>query len=150
MSDRRYSFDTNILFYSVDHNDAARQKRAASLLARAARELDCVIPLQAFCEFYHAATRKGHLKHEIASSLVETWQDLYPTAYPSAKTFRNATAAVRDHNLSFWDAMLWAVVNEAGVNVLFSEDLQHGHQLGTVRFWNPFLDEDPFLASRST
>ena len=51
--------------------------------------------------------------------------------------------AVRDHGLSFWDAMIWAVAKEAGATVLLTEDLQTGRELGGVTFLSPFA-RDPF------
>ncbi len=53
--------------------------------------------------------------------------------------------AVREHQLSFWDAMLWAAVLEAGVKVLVSEDFQHDRVLEDLRFCNPFVIENPLL-----
>jgi predicted nucleic acid-binding protein len=55
--------------------------------------------------------------------------------------------AVEQHSLSFWDAMLWAVVKQAGGTLLLSEDLQDGRELEGVRFRNPFAADDPFAAS---
>ena len=49
---------------------------------------------------------------------------------------------VEHHNLSFWDAMQWAVAKQAGATLLLSEDLQHGRELEGVRFLNPFLDSN--------
>ncbi|MCP3997176.1 MAG: PIN domain-containing protein [bacterium] len=49
--------------------------------------------------------------------------------------------------LSGRDAMLWSVVNEAGVELFLSEDLQHERVLGVVRFRNPFLVADPFIVA---
>ena len=46
--------------------------------------------------------------------------------------------AVRDHNLSFWDAQLWAVAKLNQFDTILSEDFQAGSRLGGVRFVNPF------------
>jgi predicted nucleic acid-binding protein len=56
-----------------------------------------------------------------------------------------ALDAVRDHKLSFWDAMLWATAARAGVTHLFSEDFQDGRVLGPVRFVNPFAARNDAL-----
>lgn len=45
---------------------------------------------------------------------------------------------VREHHLSFWDAMLWATARQAGCVALLTEDQQHGRSLGGVRFIDPF------------
>jgi len=45
--------------------------------------------------------------------------------------------------LSFWDAMIWATVKEAGGKQLISEDFQNGIELEGVTFINPFELDDP-------
>jgi predicted nucleic acid-binding protein len=49
-----------------------------------------------------------------------------------------ARAMVSKHPLAFWDAMLWAAAQRAGVRHLLTEDLQDGFSLAGVRFVNPF------------
>jgi predicted nucleic acid-binding protein len=49
-----------------------------------------------------------------------------------------ALEAVRTAKISFWDAMLWATAQRAGVRYLFTEDLQDGFALQRVTFVNPF------------
>jgi hypothetical protein len=44
----------------------------------------------------------------------------------------------RLRGLAFWDAMLCAAAQRAGVRHLLSEDLQDGFELAGVRFVNPF------------
>jgi predicted nucleic acid-binding protein len=49
-----------------------------------------------------------------------------------------ALDAVKKHQFAFWDAMLWAAAQRAGVRHLVTEDLQDGFELAGVRFVNPF------------
>lgn len=49
-----------------------------------------------------------------------------------------AARAVRDHQLNFWDAQLWAAATVHGLGTIFSEDFNSGSTLGGVRFINPF------------
>jgi len=44
-----------------------------------------------------------------------------------------AFEAVGAHRLPFWDAMLWASAQRAGVRCLLTEDLQDGFVLQSVR-----------------
>jgi predicted nucleic acid-binding protein len=136
-SGERVSLDSNILVYSVDRDAGSRHERAIEVVDRCV-ELDCVLALQALAEFYFVATRKGKMPHADAAAQVTDWQDLFPAALPGPDTVVRATAAVRDHRLSFWDAMLWAVAARNGVDVLLSEDLQDGRTLSGVRFVDPF------------
>lgn len=142
MSAERISLDTNILVYAVDRDAGARHERAAELVDRAV-DRDCVLTLQALCEFFSAVTRKGKMPVAEAAAQVNDWQLLFPTVLAKASALPQAVAAVTEHKLSFWDALLWATVREAGVSLLLTEDLQHGRELGGVRFFNPFLGDPP-------
>ena len=94
--------------------------------------------LQSLSEFYFAATRKGIVNHSDAEAQVQDWQVLFPTILPSTHTVNYALKAVEEHNISFWDAMLWSVAQEHHVTELFSEDFQHERKLKGVTFVNPF------------
>ncbi len=143
MSAERFSLDANVLFYAIDANHPKRHRRAAEVVERAV-EHDCVVALQAYAEFFAAATRKGRITIEEAGAQIDDWQTLFTTVYPAPGTLQQAIGAVARHHLSFWDAMLWSALRSAGVTVLLSEDLQDGRELGGVRFRNPFTPADPF------
>jgi predicted nucleic acid-binding protein len=46
----------------------------------------------------------------------------------------------RDHALSFYDALIVAAAIEAGCDILYSEDMQHGRTIGGLAIINPFLE----------
>lgn len=146
MSAERISLDANILFYTVDADAGELQEKAREIVRRGALGYDCLLSLQTLCEFFAATTRKGKLTPAQATSQLEDWQALFPVIAATQASLRLAARAVADHNLSFWDAMQWAVAKQAGATLLLSEDLQHGRELEGVRFRNPFIVEDPFAA----
>ena len=147
MSAERFSLDANVLFHAIDSNDPKRHRCAKEIILRGALEHDCSVPLQAFAEFFAAASRKGAMSVQQAGAQVADWQALFTTAYPTPASLSRAIRAVAEHNLSFWDALLWSVAKDGGATVLLSEDFQDGRELGGVRFRNPFSTEDPFRAS---
>ena len=133
----RLTFDSNILIYAADRDAGARHELAQALVARAARA-DCVLSVQALAEFFAVATRKSGVPVAGAIAFVEGWQALFRSVSATPATFAAAMAAVRDHQISFWDAMLWAVAREEGCRYLLSEDFQSGRTLGGVTFIDPF------------
>jgi predicted nucleic acid-binding protein len=143
MSADRITFDSNILFYTVDSDAAERQAKARALVRRAALSYDCFLSLQTLSEFFAATTRKGKLTPSEAAVHLEDWQTLFPIVAATPASLRLAVRAVEQHSLSFWDAMQWAVAKQAGATLLLSEDLQDGRVLEGVRFRNPFGLEDP-------
>lgn len=133
----RSTFDANILVYAADRESGPRHGQALSLLRRAIGS-DCVLTMQTLGEFFHVVTRKRIVPVADAAEMLVHWRTLLPTHAAGADCLAAAVAAVREHDLSFWDAMLWATAREAGCSYLFSEDFQDGRQLGGVIFVDPF------------
>ena len=138
MSAERITLDTNILIYAIDRDAGERHQKAMTLIREVAY-LDCVLALQVLSEFFAAVTRKGKLSLTDARTYIQDWQLIFPTVLPTPTTLTRAIAAVEQHNLSFWDAMLWATAKQAGVTILLSEDFQHDRELEGVRFQNPLI-----------
>ena len=133
----RFSLDTNILVYAVDRDAGERHRRSKDLMGRAAL-CDCVLAMQALAEFFHATTRKRLLQPDRATAFVRSWLDIFQVTSADDSALVNAMGAVEEHRMSFWDAMLWAAVRQAGCSAILSEDMQHGRRLGGVEFVNPF------------
>jgi predicted nucleic acid-binding protein len=146
MSGERFTFDSNILVYALDR-DAGDRHRIASRLMAQAHEMDCMLTLQALAEFFFVVTRKAGMPVEDARAQIDDWRALFPVRPADPDTLTRAIAAVRDHRLAFWDAMLWACAKDGGCGLLVSEDFQHGRTLNGVRFHNPFVE--PFAGGEN-
>ena len=133
----RITLDTNILVYAVDLDAGEKNETARSLMGAAARK-DSYLTVQALGEFFHATTRKKLLGTEEAERFIEEWRSVFSIIVASEAALMTATKAVREHGISFWDAMLWATVRQAGCTHILSEDMQHGRNLGGVEIINPF------------
>jgi predicted nucleic acid-binding protein len=140
-SDELISLDTNILVYSVDL-DAGPKHETAIEIFRLVTPDNCVLSLQSLSEFFAAVTRKKLMPIDDATAQLDDWQQFFPVVAFAATTFRRAVKAVKRYKLSFWDAMLWATVREAGARILLSEDFQDGQLLDGVRIANPFRVDD--------
>ncbi len=133
----RFTFDSNILVYSVDLDAGSKHLAAAALLKQAARG-DCILCVQSLAEFFHVSTRKGKLPSIEAANYVESWRNTFPVYFATIHELDRAIRAVRTDGLSFWDALLWAAARQAGCTLLLTEDMQDGRTLGGVTFANPF------------
>jgi len=142
MKDRRVTLDTNILFYAMDRDAGKRHTLAMEIVDRATVS-DCVLILQSLCEFYAAITGKGKMPSREAEAQINDWMHLFSIVPATPKSLIKALKGVREHALSFWDAMLWAVAREAGVSLFLSEDFQHDRVLEGIRFCNPFKLDNP-------
>jgi predicted nucleic acid-binding protein len=136
------SFDSNILVCAADPAAGERNVRSADLVARAMQRRICTQALQSLCEFYNVITRKAGVEASEAAALVAAWSAAMAIEYPRLEDLDAAMRAVRDHGLSFWDAMLWATVRRAGVRLLITEDFQDGRTIEGVRVVNPFAPDN--------
>ena len=84
------------------------------------------------------AIRKAGIPIEDIRRTIDAWRAVLPIQAADPDDLGAALEAVRDHRLPFWDAMLWASAQRAGVRCLLTEDLQDGFILQSVRFVNPF------------
>ena len=130
--------DTNVLVYAAGiRTDAERARVARQLLDRL--RPDACLALQVLSEFSAVALRQG-IDAGVCRSLVAEYWRSWTVILPSAHTLATALGAVEDYHLSFWDAMLWAVAHEHGLEEIITEDGPTGATIGGVRFRNPFTE----------
>jgi predicted nucleic acid-binding protein len=84
------------------------------------------------------AIRKAVIPIEDIRRTIDAWRAVLPIQAADDEDLAAALEVVRAHQLPFWDAMLWASAQRAGVRCLLTEDLQDGFILQSVRFVNPF------------
>jgi predicted nucleic acid-binding protein len=129
--------DSNVLIYAAYPKDDERWKRdiAFGLIAGE----DYAISTQVMLEFFNVTTRKR--KPGLALEVAKDWLiDLGTTAVVGAdeSLVLEAVELSARYKIVFWDGMIIAAANRAGAKTLFSEDLNHGQNYGTVQVINPF------------
>jgi predicted nucleic acid-binding protein len=139
------SFDTNVLVYATASISDVKVMRARDLIARAMRAASSVLLLQTLAEFSNVAIRKARIPVEDIRRTIDAWRAVLPVQAADDSDLLTALDAVRAHQLAFWDAMLWASAQRAGVRHLLTEDLQDGFVLHGVTFINPFKQENDQL-----
>lgn len=144
----RVSIDANILVCFVDRDAGDRHHRALQVLEQASGA-DCVLTLQTLGEFFNVATRKSKIEPATAAQFIDDWRQVFPVHAADLRALDDALAATRQHRLPFWDAMLWATVQQAGCGLLLTEDFQDGRVLGSVTFVNPFDPGNDELLDRA-
>ena len=117
--------------------NATRKRWAIDLLARLRPE--ACLSLQVLSEFRAVALRHG-LDADTCRSIVAEYRRSWTVLLPSAATLDAALDTIREHRLSFWDAMLWAVARENGLAEIVTGDGPTGATVGGIRFRNPFTD----------
>lgn len=129
--------DTNVLIYACDQSDPRRQTIALDLIANCT---DGVLLWQVACEFLAASrklSKQGFTPTHAWNRLSE-FQDLFPLVVPASTNLTRARELHISRAVSLWDALILAACIEAGVDVLYSEDLPGLPVVETVRVINPF------------
>lgn len=136
----RILVDTNVLVYAYDRTEPEKQSQARSVLDRIARVELGAISTQVLAEFFVTVTRKLAAPltvseaYERVSNYLQSWSVLDMTAMAVLEAIRG----VRDHQLNFWDAQIWAIARLNQMAVVFSEDFSDGQVIEGVRFVDPF------------
>ena len=98
------------------------------------------VSVQVLNEFVSVTRRKQSLDWDA----VEAWLDLFRsdlTVVPmTSETQARATAIARRRQINIYDATILAAAEQAGCDVVFTEDLQHGQVIGGLTIRNPFLE----------
>ena len=131
------ALDTNVLIYACVRSSPERQRQAAELIDRAT---DGVLLWQVACEFV-AASRKlasqGFTPLDAWNRLAE-FQALFPLVQPGPGILHHARDLHLSKGVSFWDSMILAACTEAGVEILYSEDVP-GLAMRSPKVVNPFV-----------
>lgn len=136
----KYFLDTNIFVYSFDLSSPIKKKRSQELINTALLESKGVISYQVIQEFLSVSTRKFTVPLTIDSLKIYLDQVLLPLCelYSSADLYRIALEVRANTGYAFYDALMVAASIKTSCNILYSEDLQHGHVIGKVKIINPF------------
>ena len=63
----------------------------------------------------------------------------FPLVVPTREVLLHSQRLTSRYSLSHWDSMLIAACSDAGIDTLYSEDMQHEHVYDGVRVINPFV-----------
>jgi predicted nucleic acid-binding protein len=144
----RFSIDTNVLVYAATPQSGRKHHAAIDVVERATN-LDCVVTLQALGELFRILTAKLKVPAANATVVVQKLRSAMPVVAADESCLIDAMDAVAGHNLSFWDAMMWATAKRAGCRLLLSEDGDDGRMLGGVTLVNPFASPRSSLLSQA-
>ena len=129
--------DTNVLVYAAAGRGAeeAKRKRALELIENE----DFGLSAQVLQEFYVTVTRKIErgLSAERALEWVEQLEAFPCLAIDNALVKIAAEISER-YQISYWDGAIIAAAEALGAETLYSEDLNHEQQYGSVQVRDPF------------
>ena len=132
--------DTNILVYSRDASESAKQPKALACLEELWRDKRGRVSTQVLNEYYVTVTRKL----DPGMSAAMAWKDVLalmawdPLPVDSG-LLQRARGIESRYPVSWWDALIIAAAVFAECPILYSEDLAEGHACAGVKIVNPLV-----------
>jgi len=134
--------DTNVFVYFFDDEEPAKQAKAAELLDRLVQPPSGTVLLwQVAGELLSCLRRWESTGKRTAGDVDADIQDIlamFPLELPTKDVILGALGLHSRYSLSHWDSMLVAACVEAGVDTLYSEDMDDGATYASVGIVNPF------------
>ena len=139
-ADRLCFVDTNLLLYSLDSGNPAKQAAALrwrdALWERRAGHLSW----QVLNEFYVNATGKMGAPAAIARQMVELYAEWQAVEF-SLTLLQRAWHWTDHAGVTYWDALILAAAERAGCRWILSENFQHERKYGPMQVIDPFRVE---------
>lgn len=138
MTDKPF-VDTNVFVYLFGIVKGARSDHRTEIAEQIVAG-GASISVQVLNEFVQVCRKKARLDWDKISGMLELIEQLCAPAVPlTCETHREAVSIARRYGFHFYDSLIIASAIEAGCSVLYSEDLQNGQSIGSIRIENPFL-----------
>jgi predicted nucleic acid-binding protein len=133
----RSFFDSTVLVYTDDADAPEKRARALALWEAHRQSGHAVVSVQVLQEYFVAATRKLGVDPGVAIEKMMLFARA-DVVNPGAADAISAARLSVEHKLSFWDAMIVHMADQAGCAVLFSEELQAGRRILGLEIVKPF------------
>lgn len=132
--------DTNILIYSYDNSNEVKHKIAFDLISSLLSTEDIFISTQVINEFIVVMTKKVKYPLSVAEvkEIVMKFENNYEIRETTIADINRALSIYNNHKFSYWDSLVVATALNTGSEILYSEDLQHGMIINSLKILNPF------------
>jgi predicted nucleic acid-binding protein len=137
MSKTRVFFDTNVLTYLTDKEEA-RAPRTEDLLVDGG-----VISVQVLNEFALVARRKVGLSWAQTREFLNTFRATLEVVPVTIEVHERGLDLAERYGLNVYDGMILAAAQLAGCTLLYSEDMHDGLVIDRLTVRNPFAPGQP-------
>jgi predicted nucleic acid-binding protein len=115
-----------------------KRDKCRSLVRKAAIDGEAVISTQVLQEFY-VTTTELHIDPLVIKSIMHTFENMEVVTI-GKDLINEAIDASLQYKLSFWDSLILVAAESAKCDILYSEDLNEGQIMRTVRIMNPLKE----------
>lgn len=131
--------DTNILIYAQVVRRGLPSDPRNEIAERLVSEGGAV-SAQVLNEFCDVLSRRFGIAWQAIAERIDAITAVCGPAVPlGAHTAQAALSISSRYGFRIYDSLILASAKEAGCDILYTEDLQHGQTIETVRIVNPFL-----------
>lgn len=132
-------FDTNVLVYAFDKDEPEKQAVAKRLIGQFGSDGQLIVSTQVLQELYVTLSKMGKqaLPAEEVEEIVNDFAE-YPLVQVDKMIISGAMKRHQSKAFSFWDSLIVEAALQANCQILFSEDMQDGQQIGQLVIQNPF------------
>ena len=137
-----FFLDTNVFVYALLASEPLKKRCALELVEQALGSHTGCTSYQVIQEFANVATRKfaQRFTADQCKQFIDAAMEPLNRVASSNALVSTALDLQAETRYSFYDCMVLAAALQAGADVLYTEDLQHGQWIrGTLRIVNPFL-----------
>jgi predicted nucleic acid-binding protein len=134
--------DTNILVYSVDKKELAKQPKADQLIRQLIVHGGTVVPWQVLVESIQQLRRwkdRGDLTAAEFDRQVQEFRGVFPVVFPTIGVLDHALDLAKRYSLSHWDSMILGACKDAGVTTLYTEDMGAPTAFDGIQLVNPMV-----------
>lgn len=143
MAANRILVDTNILLYAYDRAEPEKQPQALEVLEDLVAAGRGVLTSQVLTEFYVNSARKldPPLTVKEAYGRIQNYLLAWEVLDVTGPIVLEAVRGVREYQLAYWDAQIWASARLHQIPIIFTEDFNAGSVIEGVRFVNPLVKD---------
>lgn len=135
MTMNKIAIDINILLYSVDLFDPAKQEASIQLIAKSSD-----ISSQRVSEFSNVCLRKWKFPKEKVGEIVTAMVGKYEFIPVIRQIIVHAIEIMPKYRLQFFDAIIITVALDEGCEILYSGDMHHNLLVEkSLKIINPFV-----------
>lgn len=132
--------DTNILVYAYAPQDIVKQEQSIQLLDDLIQREVAVLSTQCLSEFYNVVTNRLAQRLSPTEALTQVTrlsESCKVLSMTSGIILEGCRGAV-EHQLSIWDALIWATAKLNQVPFIITEDSDYDRVLEGIHYLNPF------------
>ena len=125
--------DSNIILYSF-MEEPNKSEAAGKILSGE----NCIISSQVVGEVCNNLRRKSGYTADELKYVINGFYTEFSVIPVSSEIYLKAVNIIQNYSISFWDSVIIAAAIESGCGILYSEDMQHGLVIETMKIVNPF------------